>query len=146
MPRIQTLFAITSVLCAGLGLVCTRFARYLGVALWHRGFSLDTFCYGCAALFCLFAFVYSTGYLPIHRVAAQWHLVLTWAGLILFVIGFASFVTVGSRPPAMAQSGERTGVSLIPALGFFVGPLVFLLGQALFVVSLLVAMARMRRL
>lgn len=145
MQRVDHLFSIASIVALGFGLI----AKYV---MPERGFTITspqhtyffsprTPCYGIAALFALFAFLYSIGYIPFSRTMMQWHFWLSMSAVALFATGFAGLCIL-TRDTKLAPSklelpGTFVALSLLTSIS------IFLFAQVWFAVGLTRSFLRM---
>jgi hypothetical protein len=94
VPRVENLFAMTSLAYLALGLFTGTYSGFIVFVGPRQVPSLrfQVVFYGVAALFGLFAFLYSTGYIiPLSPLMAKWHFWLSFVGVSLFITGGAIF-------------------------------------------------------
>lgn len=112
MLKADTLFSVAGIAALGLGLIARYgilgegFTIYSSFPSRHvsYAFPMETPCYGIAALFCLFAFVYSIGYIPFSRTIVEWHTWLSIGGVLLVAAGFAGFDILARRSETWARN------------------------------------------
>jgi hypothetical protein len=107
------------------------------------GIPLYASCYTVAALFALFAGLYTISYTPFAKSVSQWHFWLSFTGVLLFAIGYGMLFALGSRY-LQNHHASRSSMALT-AFGLVFGPAAFVIGQLLFIVGLLRAVLEMRR-
>ena len=142
MPRVQTLFAATTLALIALGLfasVSSGFDFLIGEKRGF-GFSLEVPIFGMAALFCGFAFVYSIRYIPFSLTMAKWHFWGSIVGVTLCIIAVATF-KFGAR--ALLVLGSL-GVKLV-VFSVITGLLTFLSVQVWFAFDLTRAVLSLRK-
>ena len=152
MQRSEHLFAIASAALLISGLLLTRtVGTQNGMSISWPGssttFGIDLWvpCYGIAALFGAFACVYAIPYWRLSTALAPWHFWLSLTGVLLFAVGFTMLGIVASESLGGAAPPEPSKVALaVTAIGLLVGPVVFLSGQLIFVLSLMRAVAGIR--
>lgn len=132
MPRPQILFAFAAVVALILGLLPSRFAPSMSMALGPRRAHYEIpgsmpF-YGVALFFCLFAFLYSIWMVPWSTKAAMWHFGLS----VLAVMTFLSASILIRRLKGDLQA-STLGIPLL--LSFSASPLTFLVLQAIFLID-----------
>jgi hypothetical protein len=143
MQRVANLCVITGVVLLAAGVLMPYLTPGTGGSLHWRGigygFSWQTPCYGLAALFSLFAFLYSIGYLPFDKTVARWHFWLSLGCVVLFVLGMVIFyVTVrGGTTPKLGVAGTAFAVSVLASIPIFV------VTQLFFAVALVRALMKM---
>lgn len=151
MLRTTNLFGVAAAMLLILGLFLGSggaIARHNGMAQgmaihWGRtayAISMQTPCNGVAALFCIFAFVYSIRYIPLSNATAQWHFWLSLAAVLLFAAGWTGFSIL-----ARGETTEGSSVTLV-AVSLLGSVLIFLLAQAWFAVGLTRAVLKMRQI
>ena len=146
LASFTTIYAVLTGLFLVLGIFASRLASNSSIAIaWPGsnttyGFPLQTFCNAFALLFCLFAFIYSLGYIPFDLTTTRWHLGLNLAGVALLIAGQTGLGVLASRG---TQLREGTPVTLI-SLSLIVGLGLFLIAQLWFAVGLARALMRMR--
>jgi len=151
MLRMNNLFAFAALalllvgLAIGPGGVITRHdATAESMAIhWGRvtyATSMQVPCNGVAALFCIFAFVYSIGYIPLSSTTAHWHFWLSLAAVPLFAAGWTGFSILAKGTMYEGLPVTLVAVSLLGSI------LVFLFAQAWFAVGLTRALLKMRQL
>jgi hypothetical protein len=144
MGRVQNLCVITSVVLLVAGISAPYLTPNTGwdIRLGRTGFGLSwqTPCYGVAALFSIFAFLYSIRYIPFHQTVVQWHFWLSVVCVLWFSIGEVALY-MALRNETSLQLGV-TGEAL--ALSFLATIPIFLLTQLLFVFELARAVITMR--
>jgi hypothetical protein len=94
MARVETLCVVTSIILLAAGISTPYLLLNTGwsVNLGNIQFALSwETLYGVAALFCLFACLYSIGYLPFDKSVIQWHLWLSRGCVVSCVIGQVVF-------------------------------------------------------
>jgi hypothetical protein len=145
MVRAVNLFAAASVALLIVGLVLSNFFEktQLMSVRWpgsHSGYIIgcNVPCYGLAGLFAIFACFYALGWIRLSEAMVDWHLWLSLTGVAMFGFGFTLLCRVAVEGAA-PQPGQRT--LLVIAAGMFVGPAVFVAGQLLFMIALLVRFA-----
>jgi hypothetical protein len=141
--RGDSLFAMASLILLILGLVLRINSPMQSISInlsKHTAYalSLQTPCYGIAALFCLFAFLYSIGYIPFNKTITQWHFWLSVTSIALFILGFIGLGTLGQK---VLIQGIPQKVVL---LSFLTSLPIFLFGQAFFAIGLTRSLLKMR--
>ena len=131
MPRPQILFALAAVVALILGLLPSRFAPSMSMALGSRRVHYEIpgmpF-YGVALFFRLFAFLYSIWMVPWNTKAAMWHFGLS----VLAVMTFLSASILIRRLKGDLQA-STLGIPLL--LTFSASLLLFLVLQAIFLID-----------
>lgn len=150
MQRTGQFFAITSLMLLILGLSLASFLRSSTERSvgwpWSRmdyGIPLDAPCYAVAALFALFAGLYTISNIPFAKGVSQWHFWLSFTGVLLFAIGYGMLAALGSRELQHHETSQ--GSMAVAAFGLVFGPVAFIVGQLLFVVGLVRAVLETRR-
>jgi hypothetical protein len=143
MLRIQNLFALTSLVLLAGGIALSMTSSGLTVIAGHRhgfalGFQVPLF--GVAAIFGMFAFLYSIGYIPFNPTMPKWHFWLSLVGVALCIIGALIF-RFGAEN---AKEPWTLGVNSI-VFSVVVGLLAFFSVQLWFAVDLTRAVLSMRR-
>lgn len=106
------------------------------------GFPLASVCIGLAALYCVFAAVYSLYMLPFSKTGELWHFVITALGTSL---ALASFYRFALEAPILGQRGtDLSGLDLVVAWVVIASPILVLLAQSIFVFNLIYAAAKKR--
>jgi hypothetical protein len=144
MPRPSELFAIT----AAVLLASSFLSRFLhiqtdvSIVVHEAGyvFPPSTVFLVMASFLCFFAATYSLWPLPLNNKAAAWHYWITTAAIAAFWLCFYFFAF---KAPRESGLGLYQTAAL---LGQFVSVIVILLAQAIFVVNLILALVRLRRL
>jgi hypothetical protein len=137
ISRIAILFGAAAALLITMGILASRFSTQLGWSIDWRGkgygFPIQTLCFGLAACFCGFAFIYSLWVIPWSTRAATWHLALSLVCVAIFGIGF---VAVHGSAHNVAPSAAPLPILTQAMLGswILVQPL-FLLLQAWFLID-----------
>lgn len=143
MARSDNLFAALSALLLLGGMMLSRVVPNQGITLWKSvngspsslNISPNMPCFGAAAAFALFAFLYSTGYVHIERAFEQWQLWLSAGSIFLFLVGYFSFGAVTHHSGVASNHADLiAGIVLLCSI-----PL-FLLAQALFLFGVVRAM------
>jgi hypothetical protein len=147
MSRPSELFATCAIALLLAGLALPRFTVFyrvfVDVSIHDTYYALfaKTPLFGLAALFGVFAFVYSIWILRISQSAAIWHFWLSIIGVVLFFSEFVVFAV--SSPPTSASSLSRLQTAAM--FGTFLACVVFLAGQLVFVTNLVLALTRAKR-
>ncbi len=143
MLRVDNLFVIAALALLVLGLALGPAGLSQSMAITNPrasyAFFLQTSCNAVAALFCLFAFLYSVGYIPFGSTMARWHFWLSLAGVVLCAAGWTRF--------SVLARGETSGglpVTLV-GISLFASVLIFFFAQAWFAVGLTRALLKMRQ-
>jgi hypothetical protein len=113
----------------------------------NRGyaFSVEMPFYCIAALFGIFAFLYSIGYIPLSATMARWHFWLSVVSVVVCIAGAATFswyVEYAERA-RIVDTNIGTGGTLV-AVSFAAGLLTFVSMQLWFAVDLARALVKMR--
>jgi hypothetical protein len=145
MVRAVNLFAAASVALLIVGLVLSNFfekTQQMSVR-WpgsHTGYGIgcQVPCYGLAGLFAFLACFYALGWIRLSEAMVDWHLWLSLTGVAMFGFGFALLARVAAEGAA-PQPGQRT--LLVIAAGMYIGPAMFVAGQLLLMIALLVRFA-----
>jgi hypothetical protein len=148
MPRVQNLFAATALALIALGIFASIPSRSgvpsgFDVLIGGKngfGLSLEVPLFGMAALFGVFAFLYSIRYIPFSPTMAKWHFWCSLVGVALCITGGAIF-RFGAR--ALLAWGSL-GVSSI-AFSVVAGLLMFLAVQFWFAFDLTRAVLSLRK-
>ncbi len=98
-------------------------------------------CYGLAGIFAIFACFYALNSIRLSEATVDWHLWLSLSGVTLFCFGYALLARIGAEGTAQ-QTGQ--GILFTVAAGMLVGPAVFVVGQFVFVISLIYRFAFLR--
>lgn len=151
MPRTQTLFALTSVALLIAGLSMPFLAPTQGITVTYPRpapgqpyavmYSPRVPCYGLAAFFAVFAFLYSLWNIPFSRALVHWHFWLTFGSVALAAVGFLVFAIVAEKNLA---SGPFGPFGIAVTLFFAASIPIFLAAQLWFVIDLIRALLRMR--
>jgi hypothetical protein len=94
MPRVENLFAATALAYLALGLYTGSYSAFTVLVAQRQvpGLRLQVPFYCFAALFGMFAFLYSIGYIiPFSPLMAKWHFWLSFVGAGLCIAGGAVF-------------------------------------------------------
>jgi hypothetical protein len=112
--------------------------QFISISARQTGyiFSVEQVCLFMAALFAIFAAIYSLWLIPMNHVAALWHFWLSAGGTVLFWVGFFAFARA-------VESGHSMAARVLAAYLF--GFMLLLAGQGVFVANLLVSLIRGRR-
>jgi hypothetical protein len=104
------------------------------------GLSWETPLYGVAALFGLFACLYSIGYIPFDARLVQWHFWLSLGCVVWCVIGEVVFYMAvrGETTPQLGTGGQALALSFLATIP------IFLATQLLFAFALVRALIKMR--
>lgn len=101
MPRTRTLFAIVAAAWFLIGLLTPHFAPSQGFSMTTPHgtsfYSLQIPCYDLAALFAVFACLYSLGSIRFSRALMHWHFWLTLGSVLLAVAGYLVFAIVAEK-------------------------------------------------
>ncbi len=98
--------------------------------------------FAVAALFGVFACVYSLPLVRLNRSAATWHFGLSAIAIVLFGIGLIAIAMLPLSPGTVPRSGLRTAELVSIVFVLFVAPAVFLGGQIVFLANLLLGLFR----
>ncbi len=150
MTRYAELFAIAAIVLLVFGLAFPRISALNNVSLSlysNRDFSYEVsprvILFAVAALFGCFACVYSLPLVHMNRSAATCHFWLSGVSIVLFGVGLiATAAAMPLSPPTVPRSGPSTTAiaSIFSALLF--APAVFLGGQIVFLINLLLGIFR----
>jgi hypothetical protein len=143
MPRVENLFAATASGYLAVGLFTGTYSGFevLVGQTQIPGLRFQVTFYGVAALFGVFAFLYSIGYiLPLSPTMAKWHFWLSFVGVALCVAGGAIF-RLGAEN---AKEPWTLGVNSI-ALSVIGGLFMFLSVQVWFAFDLARAAFNLRK-
>lgn len=146
MPRIRTLFAIVSAAWFLIGLLMPHFAPSQGVTITTPHATSAVFyspqvpCYDLAALFAVFACLYSLGSIRFSRTLMHWHFWLTFGSVLLAAAGFLMFCIVAEKNPGHSLFGP-----LAITLTLFAASIPIFLGTQLwFAIDLVRALVTVR--
>jgi hypothetical protein len=143
MQRVANLCVITGIFLLAAGILIPYLMPNTGWSLHWRGtgygFSWQMPCYGLAALFSLFAFLYSISYLPFDKTVAQWHFWLSLGCVMLYASG-QGFFYMAMRDGTVPQLGLK---GTVIALSFLASVPVFLATQLLFAFELVRAVVKL---
>ena len=132
MPRPQVLLAGAAVMALILGLLPSRLAPSISMAMGssraHYEIPSSLLFYGVALFLCLFAFLYSIWMVPWSMQLARWHFGLS----VLAVMTFLSASILMTRLKVDLKA-STSGIPLL--LTFSLSPLFFLLLQAVFLID-----------
>jgi len=143
MTRPAELFAAAAIALFAIGLALPRFSTVRSFSISvnvHRiayAVPLQTVLFGCAALFGVFAFIYSLWMVRITPSAGIWHFWLSTVSILLFGVGFVVIATLPKPAPA-SVGGARTAAMW----GSVLALPVFLLAQVVFLTSLILGIIR----
>lgn len=143
MPRVENLFAATALAYLAVGLFTGTYSGFIVLVgqIQVPGLRFQVIFYGVAALFGVFAFRYSIGYiLPLSPTMAKWHFWLSFVGVALCIGGGAIF-RFGAEN---AKEPWTLGVNSI-ALTVVGGLLMFLSVQVWFAFDLARAVFSLRK-
>ena len=144
MNRIDTLFAIASLLLLAFGLIVTRL-KFLGLSFISGSasysFAPQFVLYGIAGLFAIFACLNSAGYIPFNKTTIQWHFWLSVVSVALLIAGFIWLRFAGLRSTTHTNLGFGDSIM---AWSFIASVPIFLFAQTWFAVGLIRAILRMR--
>jgi len=148
MIRATNAFAAASVALLVLGLVLANFidktkgmfVRWPGSSTSY-GIGFQVPCYGLAGLFAIFACSYALGRIQLSAAIVDWHLWLSLSGVAMFGLGFGLFAHLGAEN-STSQPGQ--GALLVSAVGMIIGPVIFLAGQLMMMVALVVHLTAQR--
>jgi len=142
MSRPAELFAVGAIMLLAAGLISrlaqspTQFSITIPARGNAYGFSIEAVCLFLAALFAVFAALYSFWLIPMNHVAALWHFWLSAGGAFLFWVGFFAFARTVESGHSMAARGLAA---------YLFGLVLLLAGQGVFVANLLVSLIGGRR-
>jgi hypothetical protein len=144
MTRVENLFVITSIVLLVGGISTPYLPMNTGwsIILGKTSFGLawETPLYGVAALFGVFACVYSIHYLPFNARFVQWHFWLSLGCVIWCIIGWVVFYMVARKEPEpqLGVAGQALALSFMATIPIFVAT------QVTFAFALVRALIRMR--
>lgn len=146
--RASNLFAVASGALILLGLMLSEFFpkvssmgfRWPGARLGHV-VGCQVPCYGLAGVFAIFACFYALSSTRLSEATVEWHLWLSLSGVVMFGFGYALLARIGAVGTA-PQAGQGSLFTI--AAGMLVGPVVFVVGQFIFVISLVQRFALLR--
>jgi hypothetical protein len=141
--RIQNLFAMTSLALLAGGIFASMMSSGFTLILGQRrGFGLgyQVPLFGIAALFSVFAFLYSIGYIPFSPTMAKWHFWLSLVGVALCIAGAVIFRFAAEN----AKEPWTVGVNSI-VVSVFAGLFAFLPVQLWFAFDLARAVLRLSK-
>jgi hypothetical protein len=150
MLRTQHLFAFTTIGLLALGLLASQFGSQphltIQAGAQNRGyaFSSEMPFYCIAALFGLFAFLYSIGYIPFNSTMARLHFWLSLISVAVCIAGaaiFSWYVEYAERTKIVDTELGTSGMLL--AASFAAGLLTFVSMQLWFAVDLARALFKM---
>src|SRR5689334_22647446 len=134
MNRSEDLFAVTAVVLLASGLLFPRLSLFSATSLsvYSRSVSyalpINAALFGIGTLFAIFAFAYALWLISFSRSVALWHFWLSASAVLLIAAGFG---TLGSPSTTAPGAVKTTAI----ALGILGGSLLFIVGQAIFVVN-----------
>jgi hypothetical protein len=106
--RIDTLFALASLLLLAFGLFVSRLKEF-GISFVSGnvsyGFRPQFILYGIAGLFAIFACLNFAGYIPFNKTTIQWHFWLSVVSVALFIAGFIWLGFAGLRSTTHSNLG-----------------------------------------
>lgn len=145
MVRTDNLFGLAAIGLIALGLLASQLNAQTGfmvlpVGATHGyGIGMQAPIYFLAALFCIFAFLYSIGYIPFSPTMVTWHFWVSFGSVLVCILGAASFVgfAFGMTEPHLGPAGT------LVAATFVLGILTFVSMQAWFAVDLARAILKM---
>jgi hypothetical protein len=106
------------------------------------GYSPRVPCYGLAALFALFAFLYPIGYIPFTRTLMRWHFWLSLGSVAWLTVGFVVLGIAGERQASSQPFGV---IATLLTFSFLAAIPVFVAAQVWFLVDLVRALIIMRQ-
>ena len=146
MLRTQNLFAFAAVGLLAFGLIVSQFGSPGGftIGTQNRGYAFghEMPLYCIAALFAVFAFLHSIGYIPFSATMARWHFWLSLVSVLVCFAGAAIFHWYASRTTDTADTTLGLGGNLVAA-SFVAGLLTFVAVQLWFAVDLARALWKM---
>lgn len=146
MFRIQNLCALTTIGLLALGLVIAKFGPQTGLVIQSDShsyaFSQEMPFYCIAAIFGVFAFLYSIGYIPFTSAMTRWHFWLSLVSVLVCFAGGAIFYWYASRITDTTDTRLGLGGTLLAA-SFAAGLLTFVSMQVWFTVDLARALWKM---
>jgi hypothetical protein len=132
VEQVKNLCVIASILLLVGGITLPYITANTGPdVIWGTtsfGFSWQTPLYGIAALFSIFACLYSIPYIPFHKTVAQWHFWLSLGCVIWCAIGAVVFY----QALKTVRDGTLGAAGSALALTFFASIPIFLVTQLLF--------------
>lgn len=138
MVRATNLFAAASATLLILGLILSNFVSKRGMSITWPGsntlhvIGLHVPCYGLAGLFAIFAFSYALRWIPANQAIIDWHLWLSFSGVVMFGTAFALFSSHAIENPVR----EPSQWALLSILGgLILGPTTFVVGQLLLLIA-----------
>jgi hypothetical protein len=144
MIKVSNLFAIAATLMLVLGLVSNHVPNCAGLSFpigkARYGFPLQMYCNAFAALFCLFSFVYSIGFIRFGRTISLWHFWVSASTVLVLAIAIAVWVR---HVPADA-GGDLGTTGAILALSALASLPIFVLAQLGFCAEFIRALAHLR--
>lgn len=152
MPRTPTLFAIVAAALLIIGLLMPSLSPrdLTSVTTWRPppgqsyavAYSPRVPCYALAALFAVFAFLYSLWTIPFSRALVHWHFWLTFCSVLLAAAGVLAFFIAAERDSSSGPFGPF-GITL--TLLFAASIPIFLAAQLWFVIDFIRALIKVRQ-
>jgi hypothetical protein len=147
MQRTPTLFAIVGAALLIIGLLMPSIAPSQAITVTSPrstvGYSPRVPCYGLAALFAVFAFLYSVWTIPFSRTLIRWHFWLTFSSVLLAAAGFLVLHIVAEKNLASGRPFGPIGSAVTP---FFAASIpIFLGAQLWFVIDLIRGLIKIRQ-
>jgi hypothetical protein len=144
MARVENLFVMTSIvlLIGGLSTPYLPMNTGWSIVVGRTSFALawETPLYAAAALFGLFACLYSIHYLPFNARFIQWHFCLSLGCVIWCIIGWVVFgmMVRHKLEPQLGVAGQALALSFMATIPIFVAT------QVAFAFALVRAFIKMR--
>jgi hypothetical protein len=146
MTRASELFAVAALVLFALGLALRRAPVVSGVYIdvHRRGIAYalppEAGAFALAALFGVFAFVYSLWMLRMNHTAAALHFWLSAVGTVLFGIGMVATANIAKAAALPERGDSNTAV-----VSTFVGVAVLFIAQVVFLANLFFTIVRTTR-